>query len=236
MLLAGFLILSLLGITVVFLFDQLPRLLRYLTLPPDVQPMAEAQATNYFVYLWANWYAKHLYQGATILALLVGASLFAATAGDGPAGTAGGPRPGRGTIFAGKYLAGATGVALVMAGSTAVVGVVSILRGHPLPAANFALGLIPAMAGMLVIFGLAALCSALSPSPRQALLRAAATAVFLSVPGWIREWQDFSVYRQMQAMYYPFTGALFWDSIAGLLGAALLLALAAGWVFAGREA
>ena len=125
---------------------------------------------------------------------------------------------------------------MAMAGSTAIIGVVSILHGRSLPAANFAMGLIPAIAGMLVIFGSAVLCSAVWRSPRQAVMGAAAVAVLLSLPGWIREWQTFSVYRQMQAMYYPFAGGLFWDSIAGLLGAALLLALAGGWVFARREA
>jgi hypothetical protein len=98
------------------------------------------------------------------------------------------------------------------------------------------MGLIPAIAGMLVIFGVAALCSAVWRTPRQAIVRATAAAVLLSLPGWVREWQAFSLYRQMQAMYYPFAGTLFWGPVAGLFTAALLLALAAGWAFARREA
>ncbi|MDQ7794909.1 MAG: ABC transporter permease subunit [bacterium] len=237
--LVGLLVLSGLGVVIVATFEWvrgMGDMLKAIPLPPEAAGMLAAQLSNHYVYLWTNWYSKNLYQIATILALVVGMSVVAAETGRGTLGFLFTRPLSRTAIFTTKYLVGAAGLAAAITGSTLVTWAAAIAWGYPVALARFAPGLAPALAGTLVVYGLAVVCSALSRDQVRAGVAAALAALVLSVPGYFPRTAAFSVFRQMQAVYYLSTGSLRWDALAGVLAVALILALAAGYLFVRKEA
>jgi len=232
----GFLVLAALGVLLAGMYRYLRDLVGDLPLTGELARMLEAQLANYFLYLWANWYGKNLYQLTSILAIVVGMGLVAAEAGNGTLGFLLTRPVSRAAVFTTKYLTGAAGLALTVAGASVVTWLASGAFGHPIPAGRFLVGIIPAIAGTLVIYGVAVLCSTLSGDQVRAGAAAAVLAALLSVPSWFGRTRAFSVYRQMQALYYLSTGTLRLDAVAGLALAAAALALVAGFIFVRKEA
>lgn len=188
----------------------------------------QRQLADPLLYHWGNWYAKNLFQMTAIFSALMGMS---AIAGEVSRGTA--PylfaRPlDRTAILAAKVLAGYGTIALVMILTTVLVPIVARMGGMDLPS-RFLSGLPMALIGALVLYLIAVTASALLDDPVKAGAAAGLAMALLSVPGFFRDWAQFSIFRQMSGLAvlsgepYPLVPALIL-----LGGAAGLFAVAAG--------
>lgn len=183
------------------------------------------QLEDYQLFLWANWYGKNLYQGAVLLAILVGMSPLAAEVSRDTAKFLFSKPFSRGAIYRNKYAAGALGL-LGMTGFSTAVAYLSSALFRETPPLGFFAGLPLAAAGTLVIYSLAFYFSAGSDDQVKAGVAAALAALVLSIPSWIPRIRFLSVYWQM-AGWQVFVGKGFpWAALAALLAASSALYLA----------
>lgn len=190
----------------------------------EMAPLLEAmrqQMSDPLRYFWSNWYAKNLYQMITIFSILMGMSTIAGEVSRGTAAFLFTRPMTRRLVLSAKIAAGYGVMATVVIGTTLVTMLIAQMGDTPLPA-RFLLGLPMALHGGLVLYLIAVILSILVDDPVKAGASAAVVMMMLSVPGWIKGWGAYSIFRQMAGI--PILLAEPWPVVPALIltGAAVL--------------
>lgn len=146
-----------------------------------IQQQIEAQASDYRLYLWANWYGKNLPQFLLVIAAITGG---ASLAGEKASGTIQFllSRPvSRKQVFAAKYAAGATAVAATVLGGTLGSLAVWSLIGRSVSWMWFLSGIPAQILGGLFLLSLAMISSAMVDDALKAGVFAFAVMVVLTI-------------------------------------------------------
>jgi ABC-type transport system involved in multi-copper enzyme maturation permease subunit len=146
-----------------------------------IQRQIEAQASDYRLYLWANWYGKNLPQYLLVLVAIVGG---ASLAGEKSSGTFQFllSRPvSRKQVFAAKYAAGATVVAATVLGGTLASLTAWSLIGRSVSWTWFLSGVPAQILGGLFLLSLAMILSALLDDALKAGVFAFAVMMVMTI-------------------------------------------------------
>lgn len=154
------------------------------------------QLDDPFLYHWSNWYAKNLYQMTTLFAILLGMSTVAGEVARGTAAFLFTRPLARTAVLSAKIAGGYGAMATMMVATTLIAMGVAYLGGMALPA-RFLSGLPIALLGGLVLYLLSVIASILIDDVVKAGAAAAAVMTVLAIPGWVRGWEIYSIYRQM---------------------------------------
>lgn len=162
-----------------------------------IRKLIGQQLEDFSFFAWANWYGKNFYQSLVVFAIILGMSNIAGETGRGTASFLFTKPLSRKTIFLTKYVAGATGIAIVIIIPTVVAVLVSQIYGEPL-SARFLLGIPLAYAGTMVIYSITVLFSSIFDDQIKAAAGAILVALVISIPSWISSIRFLSIYALMQ--------------------------------------
>jgi len=204
-------------------------------LPGDLGELFRQQLADYRVYLWANWYAKNLYQNLTVIALILGAG---AVAGERSRGTL----PflltlpvTRRQVITAKVVAGAAVLAACTVVPTLAVWASSPWLGGQRAFGTFLLGMPTAWAGALVVLAVAMLASVFTEDVVKAGIAATVACLVLAVPGWFRSSYRLSIFWHMKGFPIVMGQGFPWVSLLVLLALAFLLLWAGAVLVARRD-
>lgn len=145
------------------------------------QREVEAQAADYRLYLWANWYGKNLPQYLLVLAAITGGASLAREKASGTFQFLLSKPVLRTQVFAAKYAAGASVIGVTVLGGTVGSLAVWILIGRSVSWTWFLSGVPAQISGGLVLLSLAMLFSALMDDALRAGVFAFAVSMVLTV-------------------------------------------------------
>ncbi|MDW7673297.1 MAG: ABC transporter permease subunit [Bacillota bacterium] len=162
---------------------------------------------DFYLFAWANWYGKNLYQAISVFAIVLGMGKIAGEAGRGTISFLFTKPLSRKTIFFSKYFSGAFGLALVIIAPTLIAYLASQIYGEALPL-NFLTGIPLAYTGGLIIYSFTVLYSAIFDDQVKAAVAAIITAMVLSIPSWFADLRFLSLYAKMQGwpVYFQQSG------------------------------
>jgi len=177
---------------------------------PALEPMFD----TWNAYLYSSWISKTLYQTITIFVLLAAAPLFAGEENRGtfqfllskPISTV--------KIVSAKYLVNASQIILIAFVSTFVLYPASLIMGESFDGGLFALGLIQAIPGYLMLFSIAFFISTLFKDSIKALAASAIGFAILSVPSFLPDYRHLSVFRILQGFNLLEKEGVLWGAVA----------------------
>jgi len=186
---------------------------------PALEPMFDSWNT----YLYGSWISKTLYQTITIFILLAAAPLFAGEENRGtlqfllskPISTL--------EIVSAKYLVNVAEIILIALVSTFILYPASLIMGESFNASLFALGLIQAIPGYIMLFSIAFFVSTLFKDSIKALAASAIGFAILSVPSFLPDFRHLSVFRILQGFNLLENEGVMWSV------AAIFLIISAGF-------
>lgn len=155
------------------IFDDIPMM-------EGIRKAIEAQASDYRLYLWANWFGKNLPQYLIMLAAIVGGPSLA---GERSAGTLQFllSRPvSRAQVFLAKYAAGAVVIAATVIGGTIATLIATYASDRPVDVLWFLSPIAVQVLGGLCLLSLAMLFSALFDDAVKAGVIAGAAGMVLT--------------------------------------------------------
>lgn len=219
-------IMIVLGASVPILFEFVGGILDDAPIPPALMDLIPPDVLQLPTYLWANWHAKTLYQTMVIIALVFGSSAIAGEFNRSTAQFLFSRAVPRSAVVLVKTGVDLAGMALAALAGTVVVDIgARIMHGFAAPATYY-IGLVPTMVGAAFIYGIALLVSTRFDDPVKAGVTAAAVAAVLSVPTFVSNWNNFSVYVHMTGRTLFRDGVFPWASVivVAALSAALVIA------------
>jgi len=146
-----------------------------------IQQQLEAQAADYRLYLWANWYGKNLPQYLMVIAAITGGALLAGEKASGTDQFLLSRPVSRKQVFAAKYAAGATVIAAtVLAGTLGSLAAWSLI-GRSVSWTWFLSGMPAQILGGLFLLSLAMIFSVLVDDALKAGVFSFAVMVVLTI-------------------------------------------------------
>lgn len=158
------LITAFVGASLPLMFDMFKKSIQMFTGIPllgDLQHEMEAQASDFSLYLWANWYSKNLPQILLVLAAISGGPMLAGERASGTFQFLLSRPVSRLQVFVSKYAAGATAVAVTSIGGTIAVLIATKATGWTVDPLWFLAPQFAQILGGFCLLSLALLLSAL---------------------------------------------------------------------------
>ncbi len=152
---------------------------------------------DYWLFAWANWYGKTFYQLLTLFAIIMGMSLIAGEVGGKTISFLLALPISRQKIYWSKYAAGLLIISTTIIGTTIITYLASQIYGQALPL-KFLAGIPMVLAGSMVVYSIAVLCSVLFDDQVKAGVAAGLLAFLISLPGWVKSLQFLSIYVHMR--------------------------------------
>ena len=189
--------------------SMMRQLMPFINVPP-LEPVFDSWNT----YLYGSWVSKTLYQTMTIYILVAAAPLFAGEENRGtlqfllskPISTF--------KIVSAKYIVNVMEIILIALISTFILYPASLIMGESFDAALFALGLIQAIPGFVMLFSIALFISTLFKDSIKALAASAIGFAILSAPSFLPDYSHLSVFRILQGLNLLENEGVIWSAAA----------------------
>lgn len=189
---------------------------------PDLSPMLD----NWNTYLYGSWISKTLYQSMVVFILIMASSLSAGEESKGtleflwakPISTL--------QIISAKYFVNLAEMICIAFVSTFILYPASLIMGKSFDAAAFALGLLQAMPGYMLLFSMAFLMSTMFKDSIKSLAFSAVAFSVLSIPSFLPDYRHLSIFRFLQGFNVLSGEGVMWATMAALtLLSAVLFAM-----------
>ena len=161
--------------------------------------LEERLQEHYEALLWDQWNVKRLTFIGTLVAILLGAGVFAQEKAKGTLFFLTSIPLSRNNIYDTKIAAGLTLLGICIMGSTLLLFLFTSLAGLFLPAFSFLAGALLAFCGLAVTYQVTVIFSLITNDPIKAGAGSALLYFLLSIPGWFEGTEKFSLLFQMQS-------------------------------------
>ena len=185
----GLAVMTFIGLFIVLTYDYMMKLLEVAPIPQYAREQFGAQIEmmrNYRYYVWSQWFAKNFLQVGSILAIVFGAGM-------------GNPVSSR-NIFNVKYVVSFVSLALAGIFATVVMYAGIIAAGHFYPMVQLIEHTVVSLAGLAVIFSIAAYFSTVFDQTLKSGIVSALVAGVMFIPSLFAGVQEYSVFYQMQGV------------------------------------
>ena len=164
-------------------------------------------------YLYGSWISKTLYQSMIVYIILVASPLFAGEENKGtleflwskPISTL--------KIVSAKYFVNVSGLLIIALISTFILYPASLIIGEKFDVSLFALGLVQAIPGFVMLFSIAFMMSTLFKDSIKAMVSSIILFSIMSVPSFLPEFRHLSIFRIFQGFNLLANESLMWSAI-----------------------
>ncbi|NLC51372.1 MAG: ABC transporter permease subunit [Firmicutes bacterium] len=198
-----FIVLGLTAAAIALLYDFINNLLRSIDLSPFIAPSEiDFYFSSYDRYLWSQWTAKNLTQLSTLTAIILAAGAIAGEVTNRTVSFLLSRPLTRLSIYATKSAAGTFYLFCCVIGSTAILILISLLKGFTFDVGGMFVASLLTFSGAVVIYLGSLIFSLLAADPVKAGLFAALFWLAASLPGYFYRTYQLSIFYQMKAVSY----------------------------------
>ncbi len=194
--LIGLVILGLVGLLITLTYDYTIKLLEIAPVPAPFRAQVEL-LKDYRLYIWSQWFNKNLLQFGSLLAIIFGAGIISTEVSRQTIAFLLARPLSRPAVFTVKYVVGLAYLILVTVISTIFLYLMVLATGHGFPLGQLVKHTVMAIAGMGVIFSIAAYFSTVFDRSVKAGLVSGLVALALAGPGFSPGLMKYSLYYQM---------------------------------------
>lgn len=194
-LLIGCVVLTALGIGLPAIHDYTLKLMESTPMPGFARIQLQ-ELKDFRVWIWSQWFGKNLIQLGGIFAIIYGAGLISGEVSNNTIQFLLAKPVRRQDVFTVKYVVNYLALAFITAFSSAALFIAALAAGHNYPVGQYLQQVIVAMAGMGVVFSLAAFFSTVFDQSLKAVVVSGIMALLLSIPGIFPPLADYSLYYQ----------------------------------------
>ncbi len=225
----SFLVLAVLGVSLVVLYGYISDLLLTVPLPEVFRDQITWQMADFSRYLYANWYSKNLYQVATVIALIMGMNAVAGEVSRKTISFLLSFPLSRGQMAWTKYLVGLLALWVVIVGATLILLGSAVVAGRTVDTPYLLAGLPASLAGAAFLYSLSFLFSVVTRDGVKALAASGIIALALAVPSWFGRLRELSVFTLMSSATTLVTGQVEWARTLVFLALSLVIYAAAAY-------